>query len=128
MNLYACYFIPFELPLCPDIVNMVICYPAEYSSQASAYSGLLAVEYRVVSYNVGAYSFFGPAILQSPGDDFIIELGAVFAWILGANIVPAFSLSFCPALPPYIWITDNIVFDNPSLTPVRTDKTKSVLP
>jgi hypothetical protein len=63
VKLYAADLKTAELALRPNVVNVIIRYPAESSSHASAYSGLLAVEYCVISHDVRADSFFGPAKL-----------------------------------------------------------------
>jgi hypothetical protein len=63
MKLNSAYLKAGKLSLCPNVVDVIIRYPAERSSHASAYSGLFAVGYRVVPYNVRADFIFGPAIL-----------------------------------------------------------------
>jgi hypothetical protein len=58
MKLYAGDFSASELAFSPDGVDVIAGELAENRAEASAYSGLLAVEDRVVSYDVRADSIF----------------------------------------------------------------------
>ena len=70
------------MSLCPNVVNVIICYLAECGSQTSAHSGLLTVENSVVPYDVVADGFFVPAVLEGTLNGFDIAFSGIGRFII----------------------------------------------
>ena len=76
-----------ELPLGPDVVDVVVRDLAEDRAEAAGDAGLLAVEDGVVPDDVGADLLARPADLQRAHDHLVVVGGAVLGGIVDPDVV-----------------------------------------
>src|ERR1035441_5767261 len=110
-----------ELPLGPDVVDVVVRDLAEHGTETSHNPGLLTVEDDVVAYGVGPDLFSRPAGFERTHNDFVVMRGAILPRIVDPDIVAGLAV-LAQADAHAFGVADDVVLDDPALAPVGADE------